>query len=63
VGGKKTFLSWFRYLIRLNGKKTSKKSFLVSFQQFCKKNHGCPTPSGLSKKIGEKKADAFVHHF
>jgi hypothetical protein len=50
-------------LIRLNGKKTSKKSFLVSFQQFCKKNHGCPTPSGISKKIGEKKADAFVHHF
>jgi hypothetical protein len=49
-GGKKTFLSWFRSLIRQNGKKTENKSILFSLQHFCKKMSRASFFPGLSKK-------------
>ena len=49
MGGKKTFLSWFCFFIRLNGKKNENKSIFVSFRLFCKKVTRASFFSGLSK--------------
>ena len=58
-GGKKTFLSWFRYLIRQNGKKTENKSILFTLQHFCQKMSRASFFSGLSKKDRRKKGRCF----
>ena len=59
-GGKKTFLSWFRSFIRLNGKKTEKKSFLFTLQHFCEKNHGQHVTVRYIEKRSVKKSQMLL---